>query len=1020
MVNQWSGLDKYENETSLNADTLNKPIIQLGDRTQYLYDHLNKLMDGDSLSAVILTNVDLSTENGKAPSEGDVVYLDGDKFSVAKATMSLYDDYTAADSAFTVGILKSDRGAKGDVLVYGRMSLDNTKVASLLEDGEEFRQGRYYLSANEAGKLTATPNGPLVYVCSISGSVGADDQINGFAVVNPQFLDLGTSHVHRSAVLTPRPAGYESVDGYYSNLGNDAKKYPFLRFGGTWTSDNKVNYDFYLRQKSVNWTSKGIELCWKENGASTVHSVYVHAPDEEVEISNGLTARLSLPTSSDASAYDYGKAEGIGDTISWPTLTFPDAGRGWLKHKPSAVASKTLEDGSEVRVMVRGKLDVAYGQIGVAFPEKFRRIPFVSTPEESKAFAYSGVTYRFTKDVSSVTDLSKVEPNGVTEVNVAIGTDAASSAHYLAEALTRSLKGKGTFLTSSYVLNGETYPELLILDGSTGVKYTGSWTDYKTFYSEESANTANFNAVGASGVKAVVFDVSNLNVVSSPDIVEGIDSHSWTEAGNLELMLYGVGSADEVIVPVETIAYGTWIDDEPDAKYDYVIGLDATVAKYWPPIPPKSAALIVNGVEMDNKALAPDTPTVSFGKDTIHWFCDDDGRRPWPDAFKSRNEEIKASEDKTEVMHWIRGFQCASGPVTSIQVKEGSPLKVYGYGTYDAANTGDLEIAADFDFKIVDGGAPGHLVPKSVSDGTLVAGPVVERVIGGSGVSVISQAGCPDGQGTVVISLDNGAYRSQFTDIALENAEQAKIGMFPYIRLKGYTTSITSPSAFTATMRVPTNLPDGKYALMVSANVFGEVGFSGTSVQHACVKFGYNILPDFSATGSMKYSNLKTTLLKPDQERTVLIPFGHGSSSGTSLTEYNGFDPVHVTTEDDSMTDINDVVSNAFGKSIPDDSDFSLQTGVVPELRPGYLVGIRISRTVMQDESKTAYKSALGFINLSWTLVSTEGYGVKTVEKTGDMYALDTSTGLYHKVVAVADSDTSEITLGVDQSGVAR
>jgi hypothetical protein len=44
--------------------------------------------------------------------------------------------------------------------------------------------------------------------------------------------------------------------------------------------------------------------------------------------------------------------------------------------------------------------------------------------------------------------------------------------------------------------------------------------------------------------------------------------------------------------------------------------------------------------------------------------------------------------------------------------------------------------------------------------------------------------------------------------------------------------------------------------------------------------------------------------------------------------------------------------------------------GVSPELRPGYLVGIRVARSVTQSQEYGSYSGPIGFINLSWSLAS--------------------------------------------------
>lgn len=954
----WSQVKRFKDGESLNAKTLNVPIGQLGDRTSFLYSRLKGLLASGKMSAVVLTDVGLVT-SPSVPEVGNVVYLDREsgKFAKAKATMSLYDDFTAADSAFSVGILQRRDGDVGDVAVYGSVDLNPDgspmNVEDMLEEGEEFRSGRYYLSANEAGKMTANPNGPLIYVCSISGRVGSSGNMDGTALVNPQFLDIGTSHVHRTAVLRARPAGTLSTYGYLPLIYDQVapSKSPALRFGGTWTSDKKsVTYGFWLENSVADWPS-GVILRWTEDGKeSDDFKVTIHAPDEEVKISNGLTARLSLPGSNKDKAYGFSGPTSI-DKRTWAPLEFPAAGKGWLDHETYAIASSDDVDG--LAVAVRGRFDAYPTVVNAVFPGTAQILGVGdAVMEEGAVFQYGGKTYEFTKDASSYSG---------DDIPVSIGTCLADTVLFLVEKL-RENGANGLFAV--FESDSGASADLIVMDGDE-VSVDGSViVDRDT----KSNDQGGFDVVGSHGMVMVVYDGNGLVLGDSP-ILSDVNSYAWSKAGGISVMVYQTTSVT-VHVPTGTIASGSAFDDEPDAAYDYVIGMDQQIAKYWPPVPPKSAALVVNGVEMDNKALLPDNPTVSFGRSTIHWFEDDPGRRPWPELFAEQGDNVNPEDDKTEVMHWVRGFQCATGPVTSLQARRGSPIKFYGYGTDEFANTGDLEAAAEIDFRIENGGAPGYNVPKRARDGALIAGPVVERIVGGAGISVISKAGCPQGQGEVMVVLDNGAYRSHFTDIALENAEQAKIGMFPYIRLKGYVNSITSPSAFTATMRVPTNLPDGKYFLMVYANVFGETGFSGASKQSACVKFSYNILPDFKAGRGMEYSNLKTSLLKPDNDRTVLIPFGHQDSGGI---KYNGFDPVLVATNDTALKDESDVVAKVLGGNLPFIPDFALQS-VTPELRPGYLVGIRFSRAVTQADDVVPYTGPLGFINLSWSLVSADDF----------------------------------------------
>lgn len=949
----WSQLDKFQDGDNLNAEVLNKPIGQLGARTEYLYSRLAKLTSGDTLSSVIFTNAKLSGN----PEKGCVVYYDkdSDTFAPAKADMDLYDDFKAADSAFSIGILMSKDGDSGDVLMYGRMNLNPAGyaivAANMIESGETFRSGRYYLSANEAGKLTEDPTGPRIYMCSIFGSVGKVSgtfEEGSFAIVNPQFLDIGTSHVHRTATLVARPAGALSADRKHV-IGYKPDKEPnspiSLIFGGTWTADpnTDIQYSFTIGAGPLNWVS-GVNIQYTENDGQ-INTVTVHYPDEEVSVSNGLTLKLHVN----------GAVYGLAESASWSGLSFPGAGQGWVDHEPTVEAAL---DGSVLRVVLRGGLGVSSSVVNVVFPGEVQL--FDVTTATNKTFTYNEHTYQLVEDGESATSGN---------IEVPLGTNDEDSAAYLARALERN---EGTSFAAFYDNTSPTpTAKLLIIDGEA--------TDANGMASNKtSVVRASFDVVSRDGefadeVVAVVYNAEN-RVLSDVSVVLGIKAYEWKTAGNISLLLRQDGT-DPVTVAPGTKVSAELVDYEPKALYDYVIGMDQLISNYWPPVPVKSAALMVNGVEMDNKDLFPDNPTVSFGRDTIHWFEDDEGRKPWPEAATGRYSVVNPHEDKTEAMHWVRGFQGSTGPVTSLQARAGSPIKVLAYGTDKVANTGDLEISADFDFEVVAGGLAGYNVPKRARNGKLIAGPMVERIIGGAGVNVTQAAGCPVGQGTVTISLDDDTYRSQFNDIALENAEQAKVGMFPYIRLRGYPGSaITTPSAFTATMRVPTSLNNGQYALRMQATVFGESGFTDGSANKphlACVKLNYGILPDYHVDDpSRQYLNLKTGLFQPNQERTVYIPLGH-SVDGTAVV-YNEFDPVVLTMEGEG--DEADVVIPALGDNIPSEIDFSGQDRYT-NLRPGYLVGIRISRAVVttppaEYDGCPAYTGSLGFINLSWSLVS--------------------------------------------------
>mgnify|MGYP003293297610 CR=1 FL=1 len=735
----------YRNGEKVDEKTLNVPVRQLASRTDYLKRRLAQALEYGS--CVVLPNVPLSDDPAYAPEAGNVVYCGNNgKFMKASARMSRYDDFEAADSALTVGILVSSTGTTGNVLVYGKMGIGPSTgftADKLLAQGEEFRSGRYYLSAIDDGKLTAHPTGPLVYVCSLQSAGGSSPTV---AYVNPQFLDIGTSHVHRVYQLVARPAG-DVVDGKVEGFLPDAAgstlspaapgSLPKLKFHGQWTRTDKITYKFWLAGNG-DWGGTVFHWSYTVSSHVTENSKTLHsgADARNIDVGNGLLVDLVLPEADSSSVY--------GDIqdgqLNWTGYEFPDVGRGW--------ESCTEED-----------------------------------------------------------------------------------------------------------------QEL-----------------------------------------------------------------------------------------------------HPGAKYKYVMSLHEEVDRYFPPVPAQSAGLFVNGVAMESSGVFHENPTYEVGHDTIYWMTDE--RLPWPDAATSRMSVVDHSEDKTIAFYFNVGFQCANGPVTSISPAPGSPIKTYTYGTRDPAYTGDLSIDLDFDLEVVEGGVPGYQVAKKGQGGKLLAGPVVEKIKAGPGLVVVPDAGCPDGQGVLTIGMDNGTLRGQFSEIALENAKQEKLGLFPYVSLLGWTQGGTSniPSAFTATMRVPTSMTGEAYRLHVRAVVFGATGYEGARRRAAGLKFEYNILPDYTDD---THRSLKTGLIVPDSpsSRTITLPFGHSESG---VWKYVAYDPF-VATTDTSEEERPDVVVPAFRGPVPNSAEFELHD--FEDLKPGYLVAIRISRSDNPDTvGYDSYAGQIGFLSLEWTL----------------------------------------------------
>lgn len=945
----WPQVNNLKNGDALDAQTLNEPIGQLASRTDYLKRRLGILDDNGVLSSVVLRGVRLSEDPLLAPSIGNVVFLHSEKgndgletfeFRKAQATMSLYDDFSAAESAFTVGILISGSKQSGDVLIYGKLDLGTTAgfKSALLQGGEAFRSGRYYLSANEPGKVTAHPNGPLIYVGTFhaSGNDSDTDFPKGsFACVNPQFLDIGTSHVHRAYRLVARPAG--ALDGTdvighlpresESALSSDSSGFssPSLVFGGTWTSTNDVVYGFSLHTAS--WGST--YLTWTRDGKQA-GTAAIPAPDVSVDLDNGLTVRVRLPE-----ANSYGATASEKDW-TWDPLTFPHAGRGWVNHDVEAVAyAGDIDEVASLGLSVSGSWPENGGAVTAIFPGYATTKAFADVPTEGSTVEIDGTTYRFTK--SPAEDVQ-------TDIQIAGTVD---------ETLGNLAKRA----------NGSETPKVFFRD-TLLVVCDGTVTGGTRI---EGVPAAGFNVIRVSGKSGsgrsplTVFHTADFRLLGAP--VTDHECFTKSTFGRLSAMVFAkdATSANNVLVLPGTRLTAVGYDFEPNAVYDYVMGLHQEVDYYFPPVPSQAAGLFVNGVEMESKALFPDNPTYAIGRKTLYWMEEEEGFLPWPDAATSRYSKVDPEDDKTMALHFSVGFQCATGPVTSLVPAPGSAVKLFTYGTNDPAHTGDLMIDARLDFGVDDNNIPGYCVAKQGRNGRLLGGPVVERVKAGPGIVVTQPQGCPAGQGTVTIGLE-GDLSGKFEEIALENAKQEKLGLFPYVSLLGWNSAGNIPSAFTAMMRVPGNLEDKDYRLHIRSVVFGASSFSEASRQHAAgIQFEYNILPDY--TGG-HFSSLKSGLLVPDQPRSIAIPFGHRDD--TRYWKYEAFDPFVVTTADGSH-EVPDISIPAFGYPLPQVSEFSQ---VVPHIKPGYLVAIRLSRSANPDTAKyDSYTGALGFMSLEWTLV---------------------------------------------------
>lgn len=952
-MDTWLQVDKFKDGDSVNSETLNTPIDQLSSRTEYLKRKLASLKDDGFQSALVLSDVELDKSEAAKMTIGSVVYLDCEGgCKLAQAKMHLYDNFTADETAFTIGVLIDKTDKTGDVLIYGKLDIgdDNPLLTAsgMLQSGEVFRAGRYYLSAIEPGKITANPSGPMIYVGSFHSSKTTNNEFaaDAIACINPQFMDIGTSHVHRAYPLVARPAGHLSEDGKTvigylpDNHEDENKQYPSLIFGGTWTQKDgdKVVYRFTLSESSE-WGN--VKLQWSKDGRTSYKEVEIPAPEVFVDLDNGLKVKVLFPNATSSNAFSNLSA----DEREW-TLTFPDAGKGWLNYSASAVALEVLDDISsdqssgstsseiapKVKALVTGKFNSTSDSVYISFPEKVKEVTLSSSDLTAGAtITIKGVTYKFVS-VNNVDSVSSPI------VPVVLGGDDEETCTNLAYAVNKGVAPEN----AKIIIKSNIYYEINPNNGTSG---------------------GNFKLKSEPIKLMAVYD-SKYNMIGSL-ILENQNKYAYSDitltGSEVHVYLYAEDVTENTICKVNTVLKADIEDACHDAIYEYAMGLHQSVDYYFPPVPAQSAGLFVNGVEMENAALFPDNPTYTIGRKTIYWMEDDAEHLPWPAGITGHDDPVLPSDDKTMALYFTVGFQGATGPVTSIVPAPNSPLKIYTYGTKETAYTGDLEIDAAFDFKVNDANIQGYNVAKQGSGGALLAGPVVEKIRAGNGLIVKQDPGCPEGQGTITISLDNGTLRDQFHEIALENAKQEKLGLFPYISLLGWNGSYGNiPSAFTMMMRVPTNLDQSKdYQLNLKMTMFGTVGFSDTRNRVAGIKLEYNILPDY--TGD-QHDSLISGLKAPTLPRQINVPFGHTDGNNQVYTAY---DPFVAATNVGTVEP--DVLVKFSNLPIPSQTELADVT-----LKPGYLVAVRISRTTPTNISGTSsyheYRDPIGFLALNWEL----------------------------------------------------
>lgn len=361
----WPNVDDFTNGVDkLDAETLNKRLRQLVARTE----QLKTILDNQASRTNVAIDAELqgeTTSNNVTvyPQLGQPVYrvAGGNAYAKAAAIVGDVEEskwFWADQQAMAVGVVGSaPSGSSATVVLNGYIAfVEPIAAADVIVDPEP-ASGRYFLSTT-AGKLTAAPVGPIVYVC--------DCEIRGGKIismlVNPQYRDTGESHIHRAFVLSGMPSGYAfTSSGRYR-----AADIPSTRFFASLKRASDDNHtasapsDTVMMRPYGNWlTSRNITYTVKLEGSGTAWSGYKLAWESSDHSDDGVgTATIAFSDSGISTRYypigryglkvqlrRYGTPEprsffnsnDVSDTWS---IVMPDAGRGWIDYWDNAAAAR--------------------------------------------------------------------------------------------------------------------------------------------------------------------------------------------------------------------------------------------------------------------------------------------------------------------------------------------------------------------------------------------------------------------------------------------------------------------------------------------------------------------------------------------------------------------------------------------------------------------------------------------------------------------------------------------------------
>jgi hypothetical protein len=1032
----WVSVQGFVNREYLEESVLNRPIRQLRERTDYLFRRLEDIAGDDSRSSLRMVDVPLATDTDYVPQVKDFVYLNPETkvYEQALATIDVAKSllFETDYPGFAVGLLisKSADGTKGTIVISGKVLLSdvgNWDLSELVETGEAFRSGPYYLSAVQRGRITQYPNGPEIYLGYFADN-NATPGAGGYALVSPQYRSFAEAHIHQSFPLSMQPNGSWNIGDndvpQVTGFSSDAAKLESqgTHAGVTGADLDVTPFEFIpgglvgLRVYNVTKHTSGIIT----NNTGTL----ITAPDtgdwdpgDEYYIEDGERIVVIGDYKADY-ATDYTLV------LTDATGTQPPIGMAdfFIKY----MSSDPTETGL-VRVL-------GY-EIPITIGNKGLRVYLQRTENGNETVVHSSTdTRRHTYTFRAADETESWVPN---TFHAAMSEHVVSSRNYTmyvlggptTETADRVLN-LTTRLSYSYVIDLE---PTLPVDGDT-ITIAGTVFEFDnnssvsanavrvqivpgdaeaTVYELQSAileagltdvtpivlpgtgsmailRDSGVSDISASGAFTYGATVMGSNVwLIEPYFVVYNDSYeavtatlltamagaweSLTLSENLRLCVSPFASNGDALTEYKADVGDYWtveLDNEaPAAKFKYNLGMNAGLSKFYPPVPLKAASFVLNGLELESHAHFPTSEykdyMVAYGG--LYWYGE---TFPWPSDWDNGGED--AADVKLAVLHLVRPRAGETGLVRSLQPAPDAPVSITRCGTNEPASTGDLQIDVDLTLRSRDDDLRGYRVFKEVRGNRLLGGPVVSRIVPGPGYSVTSPPGVPNGYGDVQLNLDNAVSSGEFDAIALQNAKEEMIGLFPYVKLLGWSTGGSNiPSGFTAKFALPATLT-GLYRFVVSMVVFGEADInSGGTRQWVGMDFTYSVLHDYMPADDYKRT-LVDGLITPAPTDPIHwdIPLGEDGASPV----YTAYDPMVVHTAPDQATDNPAREFRASMGPYPKAND--LLGGVVEAdlgelaLRAGSQIAIQIKRATAIGSPE--YQEPVGIINLRWRLVQVE------------------------------------------------